>query len=170
MPRPRHVWAAVVPVLVLGLAAGCGGSSGDKGVPSANGGKAAKPTPSASYDGRKFAQCMRDHGVDMPDPDPNGGGGLRKLSRNQNPGTLSKALDACRSVAPPALRNPDDPKIQEAFGKFAKCMRDHGVDVPDPDPALGGLGFPTGTFNTADPAFGKAYTSCKSNLAGVRGK
>jgi hypothetical protein len=169
MPRPRHVWAAVVPVLVLGLAAGCGGSSGDKGVPSANGGKA-KPSPSASYDGRKFAQCMRDHGVDMPDPDPNGGGGLRKLSRNTNPDTLSKALDACRSVAPQALQNPDDPKVQEAFRKFAKCMRDHGVDVPDPDPALGGLGFPSGTFSTADPAFGKGFEACKSNLAGVRSK
>lgn len=170
MPVRRLAWsAAVVPVLVLGLAAGCGGSSKDNGVPSASGGKA-KPTPSASYDGRKFAQCMRDHGIDMQDPDPNGGGGLRKLTRNQNPAELSKALDACRSVAPPALQNPDDPKIQEAFRKFAQCMRAHGVNVPDPDPALGGLGFPTGTFNTADPAFGKAYSACKSNLAGVRGK
>ena len=161
MRRPG-LWALAASALVLCLGAGCGGSSGGSGVASANGGKAT-PKPSASYDGRKFAQCMRDHGVDMPDPNPNGGGGLRQLGK-QDQATVSKALDACRDLAPPAVRDPDDPQTQDRLRKFAKCMRDHGVDVPDPDPALGGVGFPTGAFSTADPAFSTAFKACRGQL------
>ena len=52
----------------------------------------------------KFAQCMRSHGVDIPDPTINGGGGFglgrsfRSIDRNSP--TFKAASTACASVRP----------------------------------------------------------------------
>jgi hypothetical protein len=52
----------------------------------------------------KFAQCMRSHGIDVPDPTFNGNGGFgigrtfRNIDRN-SPGFQS-ALSACRNLRP----------------------------------------------------------------------
>ena len=48
---------------------------------------------------RQFAQCMRDHGVDMPDPDPDSGGfGMGEGGANfdRNDPTFKKAMEACQ--------------------------------------------------------------------------
>jgi len=48
---------------------------------------------------RQFAQCMRDHGVDMPDPDPNGGGfgmGNGNAPFDQDDPKFRKAFEACQ--------------------------------------------------------------------------
>jgi len=48
---------------------------------------------------RVFAQCMRDHGVDMPDPDPNSGGfgfGNGGTTIDRNSPTFQKAMEACQ--------------------------------------------------------------------------
>jgi hypothetical protein len=48
---------------------------------------------------RQFAQCMRDHGVDIPDPDPNGGGfGLGSGGMRFDPDDpdFEKAMEACQ--------------------------------------------------------------------------
>ena len=73
--RRRLGLAMVVPVLMFAVAA-CGGKK-NSDIPTANG-ATATPTASASLSGEqrrelalKFAQCMRDHGVQMADP---GGG------------------------------------------------------------------------------------------------
>jgi hypothetical protein len=68
-------------VLALVGAAACARSSASPGVATAGGKGSASAHPTASVDpqeqAREFAQCMRDHGVDMPDPDTDGGGGVR---------------------------------------------------------------------------------------------
>src|SRR4051794_32085321 len=94
MADPRRLHR--LPVLVL-LAAGLGagaacsgsGSGGANGVASIQtaAGKTASDHP-AEKDKAKtspedaalaFARCMREHGVDMPDPDTGGGGGVVKF-------------------------------------------------------------------------------------------
>jgi hypothetical protein len=48
---------------------------------------------------RQFAQCMRDNGVDMQDPDPNSGGfgmGDGGAQFDQNDPTFKKAMEACQ--------------------------------------------------------------------------
>jgi hypothetical protein len=51
----------------------------------------------------KFAQCMRKHGVDMPDPDfSQGGRGILLQRGNVNPNdpSFKKAQEACQSLLP----------------------------------------------------------------------
>jgi hypothetical protein len=135
----RRQWFGVlvaVPLLLLGLAA-CGGGSGDS-----SGGGASDTSSSEDPQDQavKFAQCMRDHGVDMPDPETDDKGRVRlrvgggeKIDKDK----VDAAMEACKKYNPIGdsgrlndLQN--DPEFQEAQLRWAQCMRDHGVDVPDP--------------------------------------
>jgi hypothetical protein len=160
-------WVLAVTVMAL---AGCGGGHSGTGIATASGGKA-KATPSATPSAdaeerrRQFAQCMRDHGVDLPDPDPSGGGGLRF-----NPGTdvdrdkLQAAFEACRPMLPNGGVPPTlSPEQIEQQRQFAQCLREHGVDVPDPDPDTGRLRFNRGgRLDPDDPTFRAALQACQS--------
>jgi hypothetical protein len=135
----RRQWFAVlvaVPLLLFGLAA-CGGSGGSSGGGASDTSSSDDPQDQAV----KFAQCMRDHGVDMPDPetDDNGrvrlrvGGAGGKVDKDK----VDAAMEACKKYSPIGdsgrlkdLEN--NPEFQEAQLHWAQCMRDHGVDVPDP--------------------------------------
>ena len=47
----------------------------------------------------EYAGCMRDNGVDMPDPDFSGGGGMIDLGiADPNDSTFQAADEACRSI------------------------------------------------------------------------
>ncbi len=45
----------------------------------------------------KFAQCMREHGVDVKDPKP---GGAIEVPSGSSPEAVEKARNACRGVLP----------------------------------------------------------------------
>ncbi|MEV0714815.1 hypothetical protein [Asanoa sp. NPDC050611] len=129
----------VVPLLMLGLGlAACDSAGATPGVATAGGGTPA-PSASAAADdgeqGRAFAACMREHGVDMPDPQPGGGGLGVQLDKVDKTKVLG-AVDACRDLMPGGGKdvklNPDQIETQRAL---AECMRANGVpDFPDPDP------------------------------------
>jgi hypothetical protein len=149
-------------VLIALLAAGCGTSStGVASVTAASATPSASATPTADLQeqGRKFAQCMREHGVPVEDPDPNGGGGLN-IAAGTDKEKTKKAIEACRAHAPFLDRKAANPDDVERLREFAKCMRDNGVDLPDPNP--------DGTFGTGaigkvdrdDPRFKKAFEVC----------
>lgn len=133
----------VVPLLVLALAA-CGrGGAADDGIASAGKGTAT-PTASSSVSEAdrqaaqvKFAQCMREHGVNMPDPGADGKMMLRQ-KKGDDPAKMKKAVDACqpllKDVVGDKVSQPMDPKQRDQMVKFARCMREHGVDMPDPGP------------------------------------
>ena len=84
IPRARRRWLAPVVPAVLALAmlaVACGGSSGGdgEGVASAGGSGGQKASDSSAKKdpqqaGLDFAKCMREHGVDMPDPKVGEGG------------------------------------------------------------------------------------------------
>jgi hypothetical protein len=91
--------------------------------------------------GRQFAQCMREHGVDMPDPDPNNGGGKVRIEAGAgvDKEKMQQALDACREFMPNGgERRELSPEDLEKLRQFAQCMREQGIDMPDPDPNGGG--------------------------------
>ena len=92
-----------------------------------------------------FTECMRDHGVDMPDPqvaEPATGGAPGRgavIAVNGDPDdpTFQEAEEACG----PLMANvrgelDDDParlaEMKQQMLDFAQCMRDHGIDMPDP--------------------------------------
>jgi hypothetical protein len=90
---------------------------------------------------RDFAKCMREHGINMADPQsgPDGGG----VSLEVHPGEEDKvkaAQEACKHLmpnggAPPKL----DAQQLDELRKQAQCMREHGVDMADPDPNNPGI-------------------------------
>lgn len=141
MRMRRMALVAVMPA-VFGLAA-CGGQETDDGVASAGGGTAkASASPSQSLSPEearlKFAECMRQNGIDMPDPD--GSGRVEIRGGPGDRGKLQAAMKACQHFQQQAggrLGNLDDPKVRDQMVKFAQCMRQNGIDMPDPQPGQG---------------------------------
>jgi hypothetical protein len=172
----------VPPALALALAvslgaAGCGSSpTADAQVASANGTDGVNtdaPDEATQKEDREkagleFAKCMREHGVDMPDPQtgPDGGGfimvgpsdvsaaggdatagpttGGLGIDGEGLPEEFKAADEACRHILDDLIQDggpPMDAEAQDRALEFAKCMREHGVDMPDPDFSGGGGGF-----------------------------
>jgi hypothetical protein len=154
-------------LLTLGVA-GCGpGNKNDPGVASLSEGPSA--TASATHDALsdqehmlKFAQCMREHGIDMPDPDPGQGIGI-KLPPGADPKKVDAAQQQCKQYLPNggAPTKPDPGQVEQQR-KFSQCMRDHGVtNFPDPD-ENGGIAINGGAgMNPNDPTFQAAQSACE---------
>ncbi|MDF2709588.1 MAG: hypothetical protein K0R62_5240 [Nonomuraea muscovyensis] len=140
--RPLLAAAALAAALT-----GCGGpaardagvvSAGDAtGSAAAPSSGASSPVPSAIVDRReaqlKFAQCMREHGVDMDDPDPDGA--IRIKARKGQEKAVDEAQKACEHFMEGAVGGPKGKPDKEALDravKLAQCMREHGIDVADP--------------------------------------
>ena len=131
------------------------------------------------------AHCMREHGVDMPDPQFNGEGGatftagaasrdssIDKAKMDEAQKACQSYMDKVRSSMPP----PDPAQVEEQKQKlleFAQCMRDHGVDFPDPtfDDSGGGLQVQMGGpgMDPDSPGFKAASEACSNETGGGPG-
>ena len=140
-----------------------------------------------------FAQCMRDNGVDFPDPvveadgtvtfgfRPGSAGGgpavLREIGRDPD---LPAAREACQGLVEGVAFGSgpggfDRIEIQDALLEFARCMRDHGVDIGDPDLRAFGPGGsdddqpggPFGVIDLDDPDWAAAFEVCQQRLPGA---
>jgi hypothetical protein len=157
-------------VLALGVAA-CGGGGKPSGVASLGGADKATGTTraGAGSDDRQaalaYAKCMRQHGIDMPDPKFDAAG---HSSQQLPPGVgpddpRFKAADqACNKYLPnggaPEKPNPQE---QQQMVQFARCMRQHGVNMPDPKPG-GGIDADAGAgVNPDSPKFKAAERACQ---------
>lgn len=169
-------YAAVPLALVLSVA-GCSGSDGGVKVASVSGTASPSAGPNGDAAGLseqdkalKFAQCMRDHGVPMEDPQIDGGRVQIRVGGGGGPVDKSKVdkskLDAaqqeCKEYAPgggPNGGNPD-PQAMENMRKMAQCMRENGVpNFPDPEPA-GGIKIDGSVAD--DPDFPAAQQKCEA--------
>jgi hypothetical protein len=165
----------LVLVLTLAVSAACSGKeTGDNVATAGSGGARPSASGSATADpeqARKFAQCVRDNGVpDFPDPGPDGQFDFKQFQgKNLDRDKLSKATEACRDVAPNGGQTLQlDANQQEQLRQFAQCMRDHGVDMPDPDPNGGGFGGQM-PFDLNDPTAQKAMEACQDKLTFLQG-
>lgn len=168
----RLLTAGPLLVLAVALAAGCADSATGEELPTAQG-AGTSPSPSASVDkadqARKFAACMRENGMpNFPDPDANGEFDISGLAGGGGDrGKVRAALEKCQDLRPPGL-GPDAAQANpEQLLKWAQCMRDKGVDVPDPNPNGGPL-FEQGAIDFDDPAFRKAMEACRDELGAIR--
>jgi hypothetical protein len=136
--------AATALALLLALSAGCGhASDDDSALPDAAGAS----SDAAGNDGAdeeadldpedamlKYAQCMREHGVDMPDPEP--GGGIRISGEGLSRDQMEAAESACQKWMD--MAEPEDgghemsEEEKQSFLDMAACMRERGYDFPDP--------------------------------------
>ncbi|WIY05338.1 hypothetical protein QRX60_16370 [Amycolatopsis mongoliensis] len=167
--RTRIVVAALGAALLLG---GCGakGDDGDKvasiSTPPKSGGPTAADSSGKSDEDkmREFAKCMREHGVDMPDPKPAGDGKGMAITLGgdeKDHSKLDAAQNACKHLMPNGGEmKPPSAEELDKMRKDAKCMREHGIDMPDPDPSgkgamrIGGAGDDPKKFEEAAKACG----------------
>jgi hypothetical protein len=146
----------------LFLLAACSSTSGPS-VATAGGGATASASPPAdkAEANRRFAECMREHGVEVPDPGPDG---ELQMSGNIDRAKAAEALPACQHLmAGGGILSNLSPEQLEQARAFARCMREHGVDMPDPDPVSGVSDLiKSGTVDINSPAFRDAAKACKS--------
>jgi hypothetical protein len=129
-----------LPLAVASLALGACGGGGEEAT-AGTGDRRAEFREAAL----KFAKCMREHGVDMPDPKPGEGGAITLGGPGTGPEDQAKmeaAQKACQkileSVRPPQLSAEQEQKFKDQALDFARCMRKHGIDMPDPQFQGGG--------------------------------
>ncbi|MDP9072203.1 MAG: hypothetical protein M3N68_13165 [Actinomycetota bacterium] len=191
--RARRAAAGLVAGLAL-LAAACGGSSGASDAKVASvadktardggedrvGDKAATGEPDPEKAALAFARCMRENGVDMPDPET-GGDGMVLMQPGDGPlpseEKMTEAAKSCdhlmKEAGPPKLSPEDQSRLQDAMVAFARCMRENGVDLPDPEPGEGGgmrmrVGDPRA--DPQSPAFQAAEKKCQPLMADLAEK
>jgi hypothetical protein len=123
----------------------------------------------------EYAQCMREHGVDVPDPKFESGGGMTQLGPEEPvpKSKLEEAERACRKyleeVEPPELSEEEQEEFREAALANARCMREHGIEnFPDPTFGEDGgaeirIGPGTG-LDPNDPDFQEAQEACQDTL------
>jgi hypothetical protein len=151
--------------------AGCGGSSADDG-------SAGQQDDSKQL---AFAQCLRKAGIDAPDPTTGPGG--RVSQRIRVPRGISKqrvgqiTADCARKTGggPKPMSKEDQAKFRDAALKFARCMRAHGVNMPDPRSGEnGGLVIgahdQAGTNSSGPPpaAMQRAESACRHYLGAMK--
>ncbi|WP_223166349.1 hypothetical protein [Nonomuraea sp. SYSU D8015] len=160
-------------LVALMFLAGCAAAPAADGVASAGEpASAATPSPPAGGDVLKFAQCLRDQGLKVDDPAPGERVDVDDADRAGRE-LMEKAMTACRSLAPPQTADRDDDRqAVDAMVAYARCMREQGLDWPDPVVVNGDARWPdtddlpgrnTDRFKTADdecrPLLGEKKTS-----------
>lgn len=167
--RTHFVLAALLLALIV-VVAGCGSGGGGDDVASASGKSTQKDGASDTRKdqgdaGVKYAQCLRENGLDVEDPTE--GKGLQlKIDKSQAE-TAKKAMDACRKLAP-QMNGAQDKGAAANTLKFAQCMRKNGVeDFADPDPGSGQIRIDKKVAE--DPDFKKAQEACGDPFGGPPG-
>jgi hypothetical protein len=162
----------LLPGLLLALAltvAACGGGDKRGGVASLGDGKATSTTsPGGSSDPMQadlaYARCMRQHGINLPDPktDANGRTNWGELPIDPDDPKFQAARQACRQYRENGgqAQRPN-PQQQQEMLAFVRCMRRHGINMPDPTPDGG---FPDRGRGISprpdDPKFKAAERAC----------
>lgn len=163
---------ASICLAALGLAA-CGSSSSSRTATAGQSPVVTAPTPAQQRARLDLAKCMRAHGVDVPDSVATGAAGAREgaqqLLQKYSTTQLQNAISACRAnlvaafpqlnLSPAQLAQ----RRQEVLA-FVRCMRSHGVDLPDPTTSGLGLGLARAlsSIDTNSPTFKAANAACAS--------
>ncbi|MCL9760229.1 hypothetical protein [Frankia sp. AiPa1] len=151
----------LLPVLML-VACSDSGGGGTGQAAAAAGAPSAGPTgdPLLAY-----AQCMRDNGVQVPDPKPSQPGSLY-AGVDTSSVAFKTADKACAGLLSSVVQDrekqdPDqvDQKNAELLA-LAGCLRSHGINVPDPVPGQSGGPFGK-NLDRNDPTVSKALKACQ---------
>ena len=131
----------------------------------------------------QFAACMRDEGIDWPDPiteadgsiDLFGGQAPASIAADASDEVIEAAAETCGPIIEGASFLPGaggiDEETQDLLLDFAQCLRDEGIDADDPDlDVLTGGGSPAALFGDGfdplDPATQDAIGVCQNLFAG----
>ena len=116
-----------------------------------------------------FAQCMREEGVNFPDPtfDIDGNPQFDNLEI-ENEEEFESAFENCEDILRNALPEQFDldPEVEAALVdaslEFSQCMRDQGIDFPDPKPGeFGFFAFRDADIDFTSEAVQNAFEICQ---------
>jgi hypothetical protein len=116
-----------------------------------------------------FARCMREHGVDMPDPQFSAGRVTQRM-KGGNPEQTQAAEKACEKyraqIKAPEMSASDKEEFKKAALANARCMREHGIDFPDPQfDENGGARIKIGKgLNPESAKFQAAQKACEKTM------
>lgn len=151
---------AVAALLLAVTLTGCGADPEDKA--------GEDKVSSEQQQALDWAQCMRDNGIDVEDPDVNSNGGVAlSIPEDADPDKVNAATEACKKLAPNG-GEPEkiDPEKLDAVREYAQCMRDNGIpNFPDPD-ENGGIALDPDKlgFDPVGPEMKAAEEKCKGAL------
>jgi hypothetical protein len=166
MTRHLLILAALAgAVLALGA---CGGSGKDNNSPGSR--------EDQAFDGAlKFAKCLREHGIDAPDPQRGSDGGIKQRiggpgGARPNEGKMQAADKACAKYRAFGGGDAPDPaqvaKQRDAFVAYARCMRAKNINMPDPKVSGNGIQMTIGKGIRPDSALFKAADKACHALLG----
>jgi hypothetical protein len=116
-----------------------------------------------------FARCMRSNGVDMPDPQFDGGRVTQRM-KGGNPEQMRTAEQACEKyraqMKAPEMSASDKEEMKKAALANARCMREQGIDFPDPTfDSNGGARIKIGKgLNPESAKFQAALKACEKTM------
>jgi hypothetical protein len=196
MPEHRSI-SSIRPIrrgalLIAGamVLSACGGPDGGSGVASLD--DAVTTTAPTAQDqaltteeaALGFTQCLRDQGIDAPDPTFAADGSfalnLREIFGGGAGGgagpsdEVRTAMEACSEYVE-AFRQGfdqvDRTELQDNLLAFAECMRSEGIDMADPDLSggisAGGPGGFLGDLDLSDPTVSAALETCQTVFGGT---
>ncbi len=158
MRKKDWLVVSVVALCVFGLVA-CGGGGSSSG----GGGNEEEAA-------LEFTECLRAHGMEVEDLRP--GQKNIELPEGNDPAS-KKALAACKGKLGDAgqeLSASEGEEFREGWLAFAKCVREHGVDMGDPEfRGPGQVLLDTKGIDTSSPAFEAAREACQGKTLELHG-
>ena len=162
----RQILAIFILLDAAALAAACSRASGPD-IPTASGSASASAS-AGSGDLTALVNCVRQHGVTVPDH-VTLQAAWQRAEQEHAPGR-----EACNALLParPANHLPSAQEL-ERLRRFAVCMRAHGMDMSDPQPdgdmQIGArLAHASRAQELNDPGLKAAQAACRDKLAGGR--
>ncbi|MFD9700869.1 hypothetical protein [Lentzea sp. NPDC059081] len=125
----------LVAAAAVSLLGACGSADSPAGGGPSTSKQAGKSFESLEQFQLALSACLREHGVNVPDPSADGG---FRLDGSLDMAAFETAAKACREQlgTPPAQEGKGVGKSDEELLadqlKIARCLREHGLDVPDP--------------------------------------
>jgi hypothetical protein len=165
---PLPLLAGLAAIAAGLLLAACGGSS-----PSSTSSAASEQQAEVKF--ADFAKCLREHGIEATTAaGPGGEGRGLRINGAGGPAKMEAAQKDCKKYAPAPHKvnlSPQEKVAQaEAVEKFAKCMREHGIEVhasaSEGHVSIQIHGSPSAGPNPESPAFQKAQGTCQKLLPG----
>jgi len=111
----------------------------------------------------KYTQCLRQHGLDVADPENGKVPVIQQGSESQD--KIEAATTACKPLLPTVPSKKLDATELATLREVSKCIREHGFpQFPDPDSDEGGIVIDDSDgIDTKSAAFKAAQQQCGMN-------
>ncbi|MEU8777974.1 hypothetical protein [Streptomyces sp. NPDC048606] len=107
----------------------------------------------------KMRKCLRDHGVDAPDPEPGQDPRGMTVGGGADPQKMQEAMKACGMSTGSGKEPTQEEKDKEL--RWIRCMRENGVELKDPEYG-GGMKSATEIPKGQEKAFEEAQKKCEA--------